>query len=85
MTDKQMKFSVVIPLYNKSDHIKETVESALAQTFQDYEIIIVDDGSTDGSFEIVEKIHSDKIRIIQQPNQGVAVARNTGIENAKGE
>lgn len=85
MIDKRKTFSVVIPLYNKSDHIKETVESALAQTFQDYEIVIVDDGSTDGSLEIVKKIHSDKVRIIQQPNQGVAVARNTGIENANGE
>lgn len=75
----------MIPLYNKSDHIKETVESALAQTFHDYEIIIVDDGSTDGSLEIVKRINSENIRIIQQPNQGVAVARNTGIENANGE
>lgn len=85
MIDKQMKFSVVIPLYNKCDHIQETVESALTQKFKDYEVVIVDDGSTDGSLDIVKKIHSDKVRIFQQPNQGVAVARNTGIEKANGE
>ena len=71
-----MKFSVVIPLYNKSEHIVETLQSAVNQKNQDYEIIIIDDGSTDESMEKVKSIESDKIHIFHQENQGVAVARN---------
>lgn len=74
--------SVIIPLYNKKATIKRTVESVLAQTFQDFEIIIVNDGSTDGSAEVVENIRSDKIRIVHQANEGVSAARNRGIAEA---
>ena len=74
--------SVIIPLYNKKATIKRTVESVLAQTFQDFEIIIVNDGSTDGSAEVVENIRSDKIRIVHQANQGVSAARNRGLLEA---
>lgn len=80
-----MKFSVVIPLYNKSEHIVETLQSAVNQKNQDYEIIIIDDGSTDESMEKVKSIESDKIHIFHQENQGVAVARNMGIMQANGE
>lgn len=79
-----MKYSVVIPLYNKEHFIEKTVQSVLSQTLQDFEIIVVDDGSSDRSFEIVRKIKSEKLKIITQMNQGVSVARNTGIENASG-
>lgn len=79
-----MKFSVVIPLYNKEYYIEKTLNSVLNQTFQDYEIIVVDDGSTDRSFENAKKVQSEKIRVITQANQGVSVARNTGIYNAAG-
>lgn len=79
-----MKFSVVIPLYNKKQYIQDTIWSVLNQTYQDFEIIVVDDGSSDGSAEEVKKIQSDKVRLICQENQGVAVARNTGIYNAAG-
>lgn len=80
-----MKYSVVIPLYNKQHYIKKTLESVLNQTFQDYEILVVDDGSTDNSLEEAKKMKSSRVRIITQENQGVAVARNAGIENAVGE
>lgn len=82
-----MKYSVVIPLYNKEKYIIHTVRSVLNQSFQDFEIIIVDDGSQDLSAEYAEKMKqtSDKITVIRQANQGVSVARNTGIEHASGQ
>lgn len=80
-----MKFSVVIPLYNKEHYIEKTLKSVLEQTFCDFEILVIDDGSSDNSLMTARKVVSDKIRIIEQKNQGVSVARNTGIQNAKGE
>ena len=80
-----MKFSVVIPLYNKEHYIEATIRSVLNQTCTDYEVIVVDDGSKDDSLALARKFESEKVRIIHQENQGVAVARNTGILNARGE
>lgn len=75
--------SVVIPLYNKENQIKQTLHSVLTQTFQNFEIVIVDDGSTDNSLKEVEKIKNSRIRIIRQQNAGVSAARNKGIKEAK--
>lgn len=80
-----MTFSVVIPLYNKEQYVIDSINSVLNQTFDDYEVIVVDDGSTDHSKEKVETIQSSHLKCISQDNQGVAVARNTGIENANGD
>lgn len=80
-----MKFSVVIPLYNKAPHIKRTVESVLNQTCGDFELIVVDDGSTDGGGQIVEGVHDPRIYLITQENKGVSAARNTGIKTARAE
>ena len=80
-----MKFSVVIPLYNKEHYIEKTIRSVLAQTCTDYEVIVVDDGSADSSLSLAQKFASDVVHIIPQENQGVSVARNTGILNARGE
>lgn len=80
-----MRFSVVIPLYNKEHYIVDTINSVLKQTFQDYELIVVNDGSKDNSYEVAKTVKSDKINLIHQENQGVSVARNTGVENSKGE
>lgn len=77
--------SVVIPLYNKEQSIVSTLQSILKQTYQDFEIIIVDDGSTDCSVEEVEKVTDSRIHLIRQSNAGVSAARNRGIEEAKGE
>lgn len=77
--------SVVIPLYNKEKQIAHTLQSVFDQTFQDFEVVIVNDGSTDGSVAEVEKYSDSCIRLIHQKNAGVAAARNRGIEEAKGD
>ena len=80
-----MRFSVIIPVYNKACTIMESVQSVLAQTFKDYEIVIVNDGSTDDFGEIERVLEQyESVRIIHQENSGVSVARNTGIKNARG-
>jgi glycosyltransferase involved in cell wall biosynthesis len=76
-------FSVVIPLYNKEKSIGNTIQSVLNQTLQDFEIVVVNDGSTDNSLQVVEKINDSRIRIINKPNGGVSSARNRGIKEAK--
>lgn len=75
-------FSVVIPLYNKEKNIFNTVQSVIDQTFQDFEIVVVNDGSTDKSAEIVESIRDSRVRLVHQENQGVSAARNKGIKEA---
>lgn len=77
--------SVVIPLYNKEKQIAHTLQSVFNQTFQNFEVVIVDDGSTDGSVAEVEKLSDSRIRLIHQKNAGVSAARNRGIEEAKGD
>lgn len=76
--------SVVIPLYNKEKQIAGTLQTVLDQTCQDFEIVIVNDGSTDGSVGEIKKITDSRIRLINQKNGGVSAARNRGIEEAKG-
>lgn len=76
-------FSVIIPLYNKELTIRNTINSVLNQTYQDFEIIVINDGSTDSSAKITESINDDRIRLIHQTNQGVSAARNKGIEESR--
>lgn len=77
--------SVIIPLYNKERQIRATLESVLRQSYTDYEIVVVDDGSTDGSASVVESIQDARLRLIRQENGGVSAARNRGIREAWGE
>ena len=79
------KVSVVIPTYNRADKVSATVESVLAQTFSDLEVIVVDDGSSDDTEQVLRQAFGDRIRYYAQVNQGVSVARNKGIEEARGE
>ncbi|HZW62183.1 MAG TPA: glycosyltransferase family 2 protein [Flavobacteriaceae bacterium] len=76
-------FSVVIPLYNKENYIEKTLHSVLNQAFQDFEVIVVNDGSTDKSPEKVRAFKDSRIRLISIENSGVSHARNTGILEAK--
>jgi len=79
---KEVFVSVVIPAYNQSAYVAGAIESVLSQTYKDFEIIVVDDGSTDDTRAVVED-YSGQVRYIHQENQGLAGARNTGIHNAR--
>lgn len=82
-----MKLSVIIPVYNVRNYLERCVQSVLRQTFKELEIILVDDGSTDGSGDLADQIASldVRIRVIHQKNQGLSGARNTGLRAAVGE
>lgn len=84
-----MRFSVVIPVYNGEKHIDISVESVLSQSFGDFEIVVVNDGSKDGTSDAVralaEKDEMGRVRLIEQANGGVSAARNTGIKESRGD
>lgn len=79
------KVSVIIPVYNAEKYVAATIQSVLSQTYQNFEIIILDDGSPDNSIEVCQKFTDSRIRIIRQENRGLPGARNTGIRHAKGD
>src|SRR3546814_1377467 len=78
------RFSVIIPLFNKGKHIESTLESVQAQTFEDFELIVVDDGSTDSGPEVVRKFASARLRMITQATAVVSAARNRGVSDETG-
>jgi glycosyltransferase involved in cell wall biosynthesis len=80
-----MKVSAVIPAYNRAQHIQRALDSVLAQTPAVHEIILVDDGSTDGTADVVEARYGPAVRVIRQSNTGVSGARRRGIEEATGD
>lgn len=79
------RFSVVVPLYNKQNEIEAALRSIAGQSVAPFEVIVVDDGSTDFGPQLVEKFKMPNLRLLRQPNRGVAAARNRGIEAASGE
>ena len=80
-------FSILIPAYNISQYIEECINSVRSQTYSQWEAIIVDDGSTDGTGELCDQFQKEdgRIRVLHQKNQGVAVARNVLLKEARGE
>lgn len=82
-----IKISVIVPVYNSAKFIEETLSSIQNQSLRDFEIVVIDDGSTDNTKEIIEKwqINDTRIKYYYKPNGGVSSARNLGIEKAKGE
>jgi glycosyltransferase involved in cell wall biosynthesis len=76
-------FSIIIPLYNKENHIKDTLHSVWSQSFKDFEVIVVNDGSTDNSLQLLETVNDKRLRIFSTHNQGVSSARNYGISMAR--
>lgn len=81
---REMKVSVVIPTYNRANCIGDAIESALKQAYLNKEIIVVDDGSTDNTFEVLNR-YGEQIRVIRQENAGVSAARNAGVKAASGD
>lgn len=82
-----MRFSVIIPLYNKAPYVAKAIESVLAQTFANYELLVVDDGSKDESASIAAKVIESRqnCRLIRQENAGVSLARNNGVAASQGD
>ena len=77
--------SVILPVYNKAGYLEKSLRSILDQDFTDYELIIIDDGSTDRSAEVIRQFEDPRIRLFTTSNQGVSAARNRGIKEAKGQ
>lgn len=80
-----MKVSIVIPLYNKAPYIERALDSIRAQTLSDFEVVVVDDGSTDDGASAVARYSDSRVRLVSQPNAGPGPARNKGIAQARGE
>ena len=84
-----IKFSIIVPLYNKADYVRKALESILTQSYTNYEVVIIDDGSTDNSLSIVNDfvttVESGRWKVESQPNSGVAAARNNGVAKSRGE
>lgn len=78
------QISIVIPLYNKEQFINGTIQSILRQDFDDFEIVVINDGSKDGSCQVVNSIKDDRIHLFTQENQGVSATRNNGIKKSNG-
>ncbi len=79
------KVSVIIPVYNAEKYVAATIQSVLSQTYENFEMLIIDDGSPDSSIEVCQQFTDPRIRIIRQANRGLPGARNTGIRHAKGD
>src|SRR5690349_16134151 len=84
MKQTDTAISVLMPVYNGAAYIAEAVQSVLDQTFTDFQLIIVDDGSTDNTVRIISTFYDPRIVVLQQPHAGIAAALNHGIENARG-
>ena len=86
-TMEQPLVSIIIPVYNAKVHLEACVQSILDQSYKNFELLLIDDGSSDGSSELCDELSqkSEKIRVIHKENGGVSTARNRGLEEACGE
>ncbi|MFH1776941.1 MAG: glycosyltransferase [Candidatus Omnitrophota bacterium] len=82
--NSEAKVSVIIPLYDQKQYVSEAIESVVTQTYPNIELIVVNDGSTDDPYSVLEK-YNTKIKLVNQKNRGLAAARNTGIQNSSGD
>lgn len=84
---KHLKISVIVPLYNTEDYVGEALDSVLRQTMPDFEVIVINDGSTDNGLAVVEEMarQDSRVRVFSQANQGLSISRNVGIGHARGE
>lgn len=80
-----MKVSVIVPVFNKGPHIERCIRSILTQSFRNFELIVVDDGSTDDSIEVIQRFSDKRLHIIRKPNGGPGSARNAGISACSGD
>lgn len=80
-----MKISIILPVFNEEQYIKKAIDSVLNQTFTDFELIIVNDGSTDNTLDIISQFEDSRITVINQSNQGPGASRNKALKNASGE
>ena len=80
-----MKISVIMPVFNEERYIRKAIESVLEQSLSDFELIVVDDGSTDDTLKIIKSFDDERIRVITQSNRGPGASRNTALEIARGE
>lgn len=77
--------SIIIPVYNGSLYLRETIESVLCQPCNDFELLLMDDGSTDGSLEICQSYEGDRVKVFSHANCGVSLTRNEGVERSGGQ
>ena len=80
-----MKVSIIVPVYNMEKRLNKCLDSIINQTYKNIEIIVINDGSKDNSLDIIKSYHDDRIKIINQDNQGISVARNNGIKASSGD
>ena len=87
MTEKNPVISIIVPVYNVEKYLDRCIQSILVQSFKKFELVLINDGSTDNSLKICQKYREEDNRIvlISQPNKGLSAARNTGLENIHGE
>ncbi len=85
MADATAPITVVIPLYNKERYVRRAIDSVLAQTYTNFQVVVVNDGSTDGGPQVVKQVGDGRVRLVDQTNGGVSAARNRGVREAKTE
>ena len=79
------RYSIIIPTYNRAGTVSNTLESCFSQTFEDFEIVVIDDGSKDNTVDVLRSIDDPRLKVVTQENAGPAAARNTGLDNASGD